>query len=534
MTSPGDWPQTAPLPIGVAAPFVIGGDSISQICYGSIPLTAAPGVASTLANRLANRADVRAGFLTVGQQVNISSGWAHWLEALSGGRCILVKNGGITGAAVATQLAAYQNPSSPYYMGDLVPNPPAFAVQEGAGGDDNGITSVASVESTLSAIYAQFSSWWPQAKVIAWTQTPVSPNDDTFRRPIDQYLRNVALYTSISLADAERVMMRGSTGQVAGNGYVTITIASPGVFTFTSQTSGGSAATHGLSVGDLVFFNSSGALPTGLISGVPYFVSATGLTSSAFQVSATPGGASVITTGAQSGNQTVFAHRNVSADGIHPHSGGGYDLAKMMLELVGDLLPHEQGFVNDYNSDTTVQTAQGGWATDALMNGTPGTGVTATNWSTTGAAGFTTALIPREDNYGNWQRVSAPAGVTTPTETAVYRFGSTAFPAGAIIHLECEVRWPFADLVACTDIALNISTSGGGGGSGCEAYELTAFGQSPATYPYRTPPPGERWVLRTKPIIVPTGGITGQTYSMYFTAIAGTMDVGRFSLVRDA
>lgn len=82
---------------------------------------------------------------------------------------------------------------------------------------------------------------------------------------------------------------------ITASATVTITIASPAVVNWTS---------HGLVAGDQVSFETTGALPTGLSVGVVYFVIASGLTTNAFEVSATLGGAAVNTTGSQSGTQT--------------------------------------------------------------------------------------------------------------------------------------------------------------------------------------------------------------------------------------
>lgn len=75
---------------------------------------------------------------------------------------------------------------------------------------------------------------------------------------------------------------------------VTITIASPGVVTWNS---------HGLSAGAPIVFSSTGALPTGLTVGTTYYVRDEA--ANTFQVSATPGGAAINTTGSQSGVQTA-------------------------------------------------------------------------------------------------------------------------------------------------------------------------------------------------------------------------------------
>lgn len=76
---------------------------------------------------------------------------------------------------------------------------------------------------------------------------------------------------------------------------VTITIASPGVVTWNS---------HPLVIGDVVSFETTGALPTNLAVGTNYYVITAGFAANTFQVSATPGGAAVNTAGSQSGVQT--------------------------------------------------------------------------------------------------------------------------------------------------------------------------------------------------------------------------------------
>jgi hypothetical protein len=80
---------------------------------------------------------------------------------------------------------------------------------------------------------------------------------------------------------------------------VTISIASPGVVTL---------ATHGWVANQAFKFFTTGALPTGIVAGTTYYVSAVGgPPAGTFQFSATPGGASIVTTGTQSGTQSVYA-----------------------------------------------------------------------------------------------------------------------------------------------------------------------------------------------------------------------------------
>lgn len=80
-------------------------------------------------------------------------------------------------------------------------------------------------------------------------------------------------------------------------GTFTVTIASPAVFTLTS---------HNLVVGDRVYLTTTGALPTGLAQNTIYYVSAVP-TSSTFRVSATDGGASINTSGSQSGTHSIYS-----------------------------------------------------------------------------------------------------------------------------------------------------------------------------------------------------------------------------------
>lgn len=79
-------------------------------------------------------------------------------------------------------------------------------------------------------------------------------------------------------------------------GTVTVTIASPGVFTNVA---------HGLVAGDVVYLSTTGALPTGLSVDTPYYVIAAGLTANTFRLSTTAGGSAINTTGSQSGTHSV-------------------------------------------------------------------------------------------------------------------------------------------------------------------------------------------------------------------------------------
>jgi Flp pilus assembly protein TadG len=84
----------------------------------------------------------------------------------------------------------------------------------------------------------------------------------------------------------------------------TVTKASPAIFTSNG---------HGLTAGTPVVFSTTGALYTGLTAGTTYYVISAGLTTNAFEVSASVGGGAVNTSGSQSGTHTF--ERLVAASG---------------------------------------------------------------------------------------------------------------------------------------------------------------------------------------------------------------------------
>lgn len=87
---------------------------------------------------------------------------------------------------------------------------------------------------------------------------------------------------------------------------VTTSIASPCVVSWTA---------HGLSAGHPIKFSTTGALPTGIVAGTTYYLSSTGFTPDAFQISATIGGASINTSGTQSGVHTGISAPYGDGDG---------------------------------------------------------------------------------------------------------------------------------------------------------------------------------------------------------------------------
>lgn len=88
------------------------------------------------------------------------------------------------------------------------------------------------------------------------------------------------------------------TGAITAT-VVTVSIATPGVITWTA---------HGLTNGRTVMFSTTGALPTGLLPGVIYYIVAS--STNTIQVSLTPFGTAINTSGTQSGVHSAVAAVN--------------------------------------------------------------------------------------------------------------------------------------------------------------------------------------------------------------------------------
>jgi microcystin-dependent protein len=93
-------------------------------------------------------------------------------------------------------------------------------------------------------------------------------------------------------------------GVLVKSATITVTIASPGVVTWTA---------HGLQNNDVVKFTTTGSLPTGINVGTTYYI--VNKTTNTFEIAASPGGSSINTSGTQSGTHT----------GIHSPWGTGDD-----------------------------------------------------------------------------------------------------------------------------------------------------------------------------------------------------------------
>jgi hypothetical protein len=109
--------------------------------------------------------------------------------------------------------------------------------------------------------------------------------------------------TTNKILDAHNVWTSAQTvttncGCTGFSGTPIINAASPGVVSWTS---------HGLAANTPVVF-SGGTLPTGITSGVIYYVVGSSIASNNFSVSAAPDGAAINTSGTSTGTQTIQSH----------------------------------------------------------------------------------------------------------------------------------------------------------------------------------------------------------------------------------
>lgn len=115
----------------------------------------------------------------------------------------------------------------------------------------------------------------------------------------------VVSWTSHGLSVNDPVVFYNPVDRVG----MTITIASPGIVT--------TSAAHGFSANEPMRLQTTGALPTGVVQGTTYYVRATGLTSTQFSLSTTPGGGGINTSGTQSGTHYVV-RQSTMPTGVTP------------------------------------------------------------------------------------------------------------------------------------------------------------------------------------------------------------------------
>jgi hypothetical protein len=262
---------------------------------------------------------------------------------------------------------------------------------------------------------------------------------------------------------------------------VTISIATPGVVSW---------AGHTLVADDSVIFTTTGALPTGIVAGQAYFVSATGLVAgTSFRISSVKGGALVNTSGTQSGVHTANAYGPTSTSGL-----GVADMSELLgnLNTTGGTL-----YASTFNLSGATMAAGGGTgaSADAIVSPAAGTiskitvtaggtfpgiptGVTLTLGGGTGAtANIVASLIDGGPNY-QVRAIYVTNGGSgyTGTPTFTYSGSTPSVPPTVVVERGGLIGFSIASGgTGYTDsFTLSGATMSAGGGTGASAKALVA------------------------------------------------------------
>lgn len=168
--------------------------------------------------------------------------------------------------------------------------------------------------------------------------TPTNPNDAADKAYVD----GIAISGSPDMSTTSKGVARASTSPNVTLGNPTITIASPAVITLNS---------HGLTLNDTVQFTTTGALPTGISASTTYYVISAGLTTNAFEISATLGGTAINTSGTQSGTHTLIKTTPVAL----LQNDSRVPTANEVLALVGNNIDIPIGAGNKVVTQTGLQ-----------------------------------------------------------------------------------------------------------------------------------------------------------------------------------
>lgn len=178
-----------------------------------------------------------------------------------------------------------------------------------------------------------------------------------------------ALVTLLNLIDSAVVSgaalasntVIGISELTAAPGYIvgtcTISIASPAVIT---------AASHGLSIGNVVSFSTTGSLPTGIVAGTKYYIISAGFTTNSFEIAATPNGTAINTSGTQSGTQTL-TNATPIAVGLNDNRLSPVSLATLTAGMVAALAGDNgtPGAGNTFTTQSGLQHNAEKYAADA-------------------------------------------------------------------------------------------------------------------------------------------------------------------------
>lgn len=201
---------------------------------------------------------------------------------------------------------------------------------------------------TVTPVYADSSFVAPSATGQATTgQIPGTATND------NASAGNVGEYRSASNAD---------TGQVQSGATVTITIASPGVVTW-GTTIPFVCNGNGTAV---INFTTTGALPTGIVSGTNYYAVCSSISGNTFQIATSAdnaiAGTAINTSGTQSGVQTGVPTAIMT-------TGGGFNVAAMSLTAGDWDVVIDLGFFSNTTTSITALTLGTSTTSASLASG---------------------------------------------------------------------------------------------------------------------------------------------------------------------
>lgn len=264
---------------------------------------------ATLATATANTAAINTALLTgarFGAKVTINNPGAIWING-----SIVQQNRTTLHISAGTKLIRYAGSDVPVIK-TKSDSYTMEAVKFSRSGssivtvvDKNHTLSVGDSVSVRNLPTSAYNGIWTVASVTSagWTYDCGASATDT-AGATDYYGWIVPINRTISASNV-------STTQVSST--VTITIASPGVITWTA---------HGLQDNQPIKLATTGALPTGLVAGTTYYVVPYTNDANTFQLSATKNGAAIVTTGSQSGVHTAsYSYATVSDPAIDMRVG---------------------------------------------------------------------------------------------------------------------------------------------------------------------------------------------------------------------
>lgn len=211
---------------------------------------------------------------------------------------------------------------------------------EGDGKDSSILRVCAATPATIDAVRANPAAG---AIKIGWSIRNLSILPETagltarhgFHIDLDDLAGEILSHFTMYNVNIGEFRKRAFSMNKGGEGFaaVTVTIASPGVVSW---------AAHGFAADQKVRIKTSGALPTGLTANTTYYVR--NPTANTFELSATAGGASINTSGTQSGTHTGYADPT-NPDGFFlsrvtdsSFTGGPQADADVFLDNSGDSL----------------------------------------------------------------------------------------------------------------------------------------------------------------------------------------------------